>query len=151
MVHRSKNCTFLLSKVKVKDEMKTIALIYCVLFILATARAQHEHHDMSTDSSMRDHMMDEDSMDNESMLMTSSYSLNLPMNRNGSGTSWLPDSSPMYMYMMGNSKNSWIIHGDIFVRYNNQDLFRAGSRGGLKWDAVTMLMGMYNRRVGERG
>ena len=131
--------------------MKTIALIYCMFFIVAAARAQHEHHDMSTDTSMRDHMMTEDTMDNEGMLMTNSYSLNLPMNRNGSGTSWLPDSSPMYMYMMGNSKNSWVIHGDIFIRYNNQDLFSAGSRGGIKWDAVTMLAGMYNRRVGPRG
>jgi hypothetical protein len=146
-----KKLYFPIIKAKVSNVMKTIALTYCVFFILATGRSQHEHHNMANDSSMHDQMMEKDTMDHGGMLMSNSYSLNLAMNRNGSGTSWLPDSSPMYMYMMGNSRNSWVIHGDIFVRYNNQDLFNAGSRGGIKWDAVTMLTGMYNRRVGERG
>ncbi|MGH7456872.1 MAG: hypothetical protein ACRENG_36315, partial [bacterium] len=37
--------------------------------------------------------------------MSSSFSLNLPMSRDGSGTSWQPDESPMMMYskMKGNT------------------------------------------------
>src|SRR3712207_4445339 len=34
-----------------------------------------------------------------SPVMNHAFSRNLPMTRNGSGTSWMPDSSPMYMYM----------------------------------------------------
>src|SRR4249919_3368715 len=98
--------------------MKIVVLTYCLFCLLASARSQHEHHDMS-DSSMHNNMMEQDTMDQQGILMTNAYSLNLPMNRNGSGTSWLPDSSPMYMYMMGNNKNSVAIHGEIFIRYNN--------------------------------
>ena len=132
--------------------MRIRILTICGLLFVAYAANAQEHHHMQQDTSSSGDEMDMENMDHgHEMLMTNSYSLNLPMNRNGSGTSWLPDASPMYMYMMGNNKSSWTIHGDIFIRYNNQDLFRQGSRGGIKWDAVSMLMGMYNRRVGARG
>jgi hypothetical protein len=53
--------------------------------------------------------------------------------------------------MMGNEKYNVMIHGSIFARYNNQDIFENGSRRAVKWDVVSMFMGMYNRRVGEKG
>jgi hypothetical protein len=133
-----------------------VLLFTCSMLLIAVgANAQHEHHDMPKDS-MNSHepmkMDDMSDMNGEGgMLMTHTYSLHLPMNRNGSGTSWLPDSSPMYMYVMGNAKSSWMIHGNIFIRYNNQDVFNKGTRGGVKWDAVSMLAGMYNRRIGAKG
>src|SRR5579872_4719431 len=83
--------------------------------------------------------------------MSSAFSLNLEMSRNGSGTSWSPDASPMYGYMV--HTNGWMLmfHGDIFPRYDHQDLFGKGSRGGEKWDAPDMLMAMGQRKIGTKG
>lgn len=97
------------------------------------------------------HPMDHDNMQHDSVLMTHAFSRNLPMSRNGSGTGWVPDASPMYMYLQGNSKSNWMIHGNVVFRYNNQDLFKKGSRGDTKFDAPNWFMGMYNRLVGKRG
>ena len=87
----------------------------------------------------------------DSTLMTHAYSRSLPMSRNGSGTAWLPDSSPMYMYMMGNPRSNWMIHGNLVLRYNKQDFFDKGSRGDTKIDAPNWFMGMYNRLIGSKG
>jgi len=43
-----------------------------------------------------------------------------------------------------------MFHGDIFVRYDKQDIANVGSRGGEKWDAPDMLMAMGQRKVGEK-
>lgn len=44
-----------------------------------------------------------------------------------------------------------MIHGNIFARYNVQDLFKSGSRGGHHFDAPNMLMGMTQHKVGKNG
>ena len=90
-------------------------------------------------------------MEHMSMRMPSAFSLNLPMTRNGSGTSWLPDASPMYGYMVHAGDWMFMFHGDIFPRYNHQDLSRKGSRGGEKWDAPDMLMAMGQRKMDITG
>lgn len=95
--------------------------------------------------------MNHELMNHDSVLMTHAFSRNLPMSRNGSGTGWVPDASPMYMYMNGNARSSWMIHGNVVIRYNNQDVFKNGSRGDTKFDAPNWFMGMYNRLVGKRG
>src|SRR5687767_5052506 len=41
------------------------------------------------------HPMEHEQMQHDSLLMTHAYSRNLPMSRNGSGTAWVPDTSPM--------------------------------------------------------
>jgi len=82
--------------------------------------------------------------------MSHSFSRNLPMNRNGSGTGWMPDQSPMYMHMMGN-KTMWMFHGNIFIRYTNQDFFNKGSRGGSGLDAPNWFMVMMQKQVGRKG
>lgn len=97
------------------------------------------------------HPMEHREMEHDSILMTHAYSRNLPMNRNGSGTGWVPDTSPMYMYMWGDQKSNLMLHGNIVLRYNKQDVFGKGSRGDTKIDAPNWFMGMYNRMVGERG
>ncbi len=128
--------------------MKKPIFLFCSIMFVVLAKAQHEHH-VPVDTSIS--KLSDTTDPHAGMLMTHAYSLNLPMNRNGSGTAWLPDSSPMYMYMMGNRKYNVMIHGSMFIRYNNQDLFENGSRSSIRWDVVTMFMGMYNRRMGERG
>lgn len=114
------------------------------LFLISVsfAVAQHEHH-MAMDMDMK--------TDSGSAPMTHSYSLNLPMNRNGSGTGWLTDASPMYGYMLHKKKWMYMFHGNIFIRYNNQDISKSGTRGGSKVDAPNWFMAMGQRRVGEKG
>ncbi|MDB5131430.1 MAG: hypothetical protein JWR02_1179 [Mucilaginibacter sp.] len=84
-------------------------------------------------------------------MMSSSQSKNLPMGRDGSGTSWLPDASPMYGIMLNSGKWSYMVHGNISFRYTKQDLGDKGSRGGDKFDAPNWFMGMAQRPVGENG
>ena len=72
--------------------------------------------------------------------MHSSIDLADPMSREGSGTSWLPDSSPMYgrMFMFGD--NMLMLHGAIFPRYTNVST----QRGDDRIDAPNWFMGMYS-------
>lgn len=126
---------------------------------IGVAFAQHEHHRTQKDTtkedhSKRKHMDHGDVMEMDSSMMppmSHSYSLNLPMNRNGSGTGWLPDASPMYGYMLHSKKWMYMIHGNIFIRYNNQDVGNKGSRGDSKIDAPNWFMAMGQRRVGMKG
>lgn len=44
-----------------------------------------------------------------------------------------------------------MFHGNIFLRYNNQDFTNKGTRGDSKFDAPNWLMAMGQRPVGEKG
>ncbi|MEX2235105.1 MAG: hypothetical protein WD824_23280 [Cyclobacteriaceae bacterium] len=112
---------------------------------------QHEHHEVKADTANIDLPMDHSDHEMGSIPMSHAYSLNLPMNRNGSGTGWVPDESPMYGYMIHSKKWMYMFHGNIFVRYNNQDIGSKGTRGDSKVDAPNWFMAMGQRRVGERG
>ncbi|MCC8424521.1 hypothetical protein [Mucilaginibacter sp. UR6-11] len=111
------------------------------------APKRHTHHMNGVEMDDMD-MMD---MDMGSMKMNSQFSLDLPMNRDGSGSSWVPDESPMYAYMIQGKKWMSMIHGSFFARYNNQDLFKSGNRGGQKFDVPNMVMAMTQTRVGSNG
>ena len=121
-----------------------------------TGHLQHMQKDTTTKKAMKhDHMqmehMQHDTAQHQMNVMTSQFSLDLPMNRDGSGTSWVPDETPMYMYMVHGKKWMHMIHGSFFARYNNQDLFNKGSRGGNQVDAPNWLMYMAQRKVGKNG
>jgi hypothetical protein len=79
------------------------------------------------------------------MKMQSSVNLTDPMTREGSGTSWLPDSSPMYgrMFMFG--EDMLMVHGAIFPRYTNVST----RRGDDRIDAPNWIMGMFSHPVGD--
>jgi Heavy metal binding domain len=79
------------------------------------------------------------------MEMRSSIDLADPMSREGSGTSWLPDSSPMYgkMFMFG--RDMLMLHGAIFPRYTNVST----PRGDDRIDAPNWIMGMYSHPLGD--
>lgn len=96
-----------------------------------------------------DHSMH--SMDEMSGMPSHAYSRSLPMSRNGSGTAWNPDASPMYMWMKQTPKTDWMFHGNIFLRYTNTDIFKSGKRGDNKLDAPNWFMTMMNRKIGEKG
>jgi len=106
-------------------------------------------HQMHDTMPMHDSMMNMDNMDMPAM--THSFSLSLPMNRNGSGTSWSPDNNPMYMLMAHTKKGMWMFHGSIYVRYNTQQLTQKTTRSDAQFDAPNWFMAMYNRKVGNNG
>src|SRR6201996_539049 len=89
--------------------------------------------------------------DMKGMSMNSQYSLDVPMSRDGAGTSWVPDETPAYAYMIHTGGWMTMIHGSVFARYNNQDLFKQGSRGGKKIDAPDWFMAMTQHKVGSSG
>jgi hypothetical protein len=143
--------------------MKKHILFIFMLMITAAAtyaqqmdQMQHMQKDTTPKKPMKhDHMqmedMQHDTIKHKMNMMTSQFSLDLPMNRDGSGTSWVPDETPMYMYMIYGKKWMHMIHGSFFARYNKQDLFNKGSRGGSQFDAPDWLMYMAQRKVGKNG
>lgn len=84
-------------------------------------------------------------------MMTHSFSLSLPMNRNGSGTGWQPDATPVYAYMKHGRKWNYMLHGSIFLRYTAQDIGGKGSRGDADWSFPNWFMGMAQRQIGKNG
>jgi hypothetical protein len=83
--------------------------------------------------------------DDHKMRTASSVNLADAMNREGSGTSWLPDSTPIYGRMLMFGDDMLMLHGAIFPRYVNTNT----SRGDDRIDAPNWLMAMYSRPVGE--
>ena len=58
--------------------------------------------------------------------MMSSLFPGLLMSREGSGSSWQPDASPVQAWHVPAGAWTFMIHGGAFLRYTSQDAFRAG-------------------------
>src|SRR5438067_4547522 len=106
---------------------------------------QASHQQMTHDANgmaMPEHQHGDHEMQ---MSMHSSINVVDPMNREGSGTSWIPDSSPMYgrMFMFGD--DMLMLHGAIFPRYTNV----SSDRGDDRIDAPNWIMGMFSHSLGE--
>lgn len=142
----------------------------CILFlyfnlITGIVISQHENHQMhktQKDTSRETHNAESVAGDHQmGMEMQHSFSRNLPMQRNGSGTSWHPDNSPMHMNMF--HKNDWMLmlHYGVFGVYSAQNFnnksrheerpYGLDRRGGDELNASSWLMLMANRPVGESG
>jgi hypothetical protein len=125
---------------------KTLAMKYClaITILLIHTRLAVAQHDMA---GMNMHT----NAGSPAMQMTSALSRSLPFSRDGSGTGWLPDASPVYAYMANAGKWMCMFGGDIFPRYNSQDISKAGSRGAALWDAPDMLMAMAQQKTAGKG
>ena len=87
--------------------------------------------------------------------MRSSINIGEPMSREGSGTSWIPESSPMHGYMkMFDDGSMLMLHGTAFVRYtsigSSRDVSATGKGSRSRFDAPTMFMAMYTKPVNEK-
>ena len=89
------------------------------------------------------------------MKMSSVSNIGDPMERESSGTSWAPDSTPMYSKMKMNEDGSmWMFMGTAFLRYTNigssRDVSASGKGGRSRVDAPTMFMAMYSKPINEK-
>jgi len=146
-------------------------LLYLLVLWPVVTSAQHQHHEgmvttadttQPMDHSMHDmssSMGDAKAMNyglmmDTTMGMASSLSRNLSMNRNGSGTSWHPDNTPMYAHMKtpANSRWSYMMHYALYLRYTSQNSNNPGGRGhNSQFGVPSWFMGMAQRKVGRRG
>lgn len=72
---------------------------------------------------------------------------NAPMSREASGTSWVPDSTPMEGWHGSSGEWTGMLHGYVDAVYNDQ----GGDRGDSQAYSQSMLMGMAQRPVGDNG
>src|SRR5882762_6193404 len=70
--------------------------------------------------------------------------LGIPDSRMGSGTSWLPDASPMHAAEIMLGEWTLMLHGKGFVQYDRQQ----GSRGGDQLGVTNWVMAAASRSLG---
>src|SRR4051794_4771496 len=90
--------------------MLRASLVVVFLAVPAVARAQHDHHDMA---GMED-------MPGRADAQPPPGAADLPMARAGSGTAWLPDSSPMRAIHRMVGGWALMFHGNAFLGYDAQ-------------------------------
>jgi len=71
--------------------------------------------------------------------------IDVPPQRQGSGTSWLPDESPMYAVHSQYGEWQLMGHGSLFLQF----LKEGGDRGTKQFGSVNWAMGMATRTVGS--
>ncbi len=144
-------------------QMKKLILIFLFFLFSGQVYSQHEHHKMNDTLPKKsdtvklapvikgqiDHSKHK--MSSMQSMPSHAYSRNLSMSRNGSGTGWNPDASPMHMWMKSGDKTDWMLHGSLFLRFTSQDIFSSGSRGAHAFSAPNWFMAMMNKKVGEKG
>ncbi len=110
-------------------------------------KSAHEHDivDQEARRLKAEHGPESHDMPSHEMAMASSLNLADPMSRESSGSSWVPDSTPMYgrMFMFGD--DMLMLHGAIFPRYVNANT----QRGDDRIDAPNWFMAMYSHPLGE--
>lgn len=146
--------------------MKNVICVAIVLFFFSMGHAQQmdgmQMNDTSKPKSSMHNQMGHDTMqdmhgDNDMQMsmpmngMSNAFSKNLPMSRDGSGTSWMPDAAPMYGTMYHSKKWMYMLHYNLFVRYDNQDFTHKGSRGGKETDVPDWVMFMGQKATGKNG
>jgi len=79
--------------------------------------------------------------DMQHMHMEDDQNMAMPSAREGSGTSWLPDETPMYA--IHRQAGGWMLmaHGNAFLQY----LHESGDRGSHQLGSINWFMGMADR------
>jgi hypothetical protein len=120
----------------------------------------HEHHDTPSGpvkpaDEHQGHQQQGVMTIDHSMEMNSSVDKNDPMSKEGSGTSWQPESTPIYAYMkMYRNGGTLMLHGTAFLRYTEvgggRDVSASGKGSRARFDAPSMLMAMYSRPLSKK-
>lgn len=83
--------------------------------------------------------------DMQHMQMDHEHEMFMVPAREGSGTSWLPDETPMYAVHRLAGKWTLMGHGNVFLQY----LHDTGDRGSEQFGTTNWFMGMADRTVGS--
>lgn len=143
--------------VRLSHSVTALAVAALMLWPRGVARAQeHERHhgaertDSSTMPSAHDSTMGHDpadtmhgmaNMDTMPGMTMPPRPLGIPMTRMGSGTSWLPDASPMRAYHFVPDGWMLMVHGDVDLYYDHQGTRRGDDQVGST--NLAMLMAMH--------
>ncbi|HEX9953515.1 MAG TPA: hypothetical protein VGB53_17255 [Rubricoccaceae bacterium] len=130
--------------------------------LAAPAVAQHTHADTSAHAAPTD--VDHSTMDHAAMghgamdhsaphaaghAMTSALDARVPMSADASGTSRIPDASPLEATMAQAGRWHLMLHAAAFPRLAAVDAFGSGTRGGTSVGVPNWAMGMAQRPVGR--
>ena len=108
--------------------MKKAILLSAILLSFGAIHGQHEHP-TATKPKMKEnnevHHAEKDTSKEHSMTrmhesarmapMGHSFSMNLPIELDGSGTGWMPDEAPMYGIMLMKPKWMHMFHYNLFL------------------------------------
>jgi hypothetical protein len=122
--------------------MERVVWSFAVIVILATSAVAQDEAltvDMSGNSQPEPTMQ---GMDMPGMNMGQGSSM--PSFHASSGTNWQPASVPETMWMISRGNWDLMVHGAVFVTYNQQ----GGPRGEGKAESVNYLMSMEQHRLG---
>jgi hypothetical protein len=103
---------------------------------------QHQH-EPQTQSPPADDPAQQHDM--QHMHMGDEQDMAMPRSREGSGTSWLPDETPMYAVHSQAGKWMLMAHGNAFLQYFRE----SGDRGSDQFGSINWFMGMADRNVGS--
>ena len=124
----------------------TVPTLIGLLIPLGMASAQHEHPQPSRPDTTQKQMADMPGMQHAAHDMSAMMlgPLDISHVRMGSGTSWMPDSSPMHANHRMWGDWTAMVHGVAFAQYDNQ----GSKRGDRQLGVVDWEMLMLMRRVG---
>lgn len=118
------------------------ALAFLFILLSVPSAFALEKRDGGTGSDMHE----EEAMQMKGLLLP-----DYAMNRDSSGTNWIPDSSPMHSLQFKLGQWDAMFHGNIFLRYTNQNTFEDSKRGDEDIDSLNWFMLMARRPLGEKG
>ena len=82
------------------------------------------------------------------IMMPMTDPLGLPMTRMGSGTTWLPDSAPMFGVMRNAGAWMFMMHGSVFVQQSVQGGERGDSQfGSANWGMINAMRAVAGGRL----
>ncbi len=126
----------------------SIALLWLLIAAVPVpAVGQHDMHDMHEAPAHDESLQQAHQMTpTPAAQMMMANPIGLPASRFGSGTAWLPDSTPMYGLTSMSGAWHMMYHGRATVAYDDQN----GPRGDQKMVGLNWAMAMAQRNLGQR-
>ena len=127
-----------------------LGVALCAGLSASSAQAQTEPadtaHSAAPDSGILSHMpgmkgvSDTAQASAQTAMAMDGAPLGIPMERNGSGTSWLPDATPMHAFNAALGGWNVMLHGIAFVQYDDQQNPNGSHRGDTQLGSVNWAM-----------
>jgi hypothetical protein len=114
----------------------TCVCFFIIAAIPIVALAQHQHQPGEPKEGQP--------QGHEKVPMDLTGPLGIGMARDGSGTSWLPDETPMFAIHRQAGVWTVMLHHNLFVQYINE----GGPRGDDQFGSINWIMGMAHRELG---